>query len=141
MNETESRPGAVTAACWLLFIGAVLLIVAGLITGTVSFDTLRRHEPPTVADDSVTSLLWLNRGVGILFVLSGVALAWFASRALHRDPRFRRAAVALGLTIVVIVSIASAFGGFVLAPVGLVFIIIGVLLLGRPGVMDWYVGA
>lgn len=137
---SETRPSAVTTAYWLLVLGAVLLMAGGLITATLGFETVRRTQPASVTDESVNALLWLNRGIGMLFMLSAVALGWLARRALRRDPRFRRAAVALALAIVLVVAIASVFGGFVLAPLALVPIIVGTVLLTRPAVVEWYAG-
>ena len=137
---SETRPSAVTTAYWLLVLGAALLMAGGLITATLGFETVRRTQPASVTDESVNALLWLNRGIGILFILSAVALGWLARRARRRDPRFRRAAVALALAIVLVVAIASVFGGFVLAPLALVPIIVGTVLLSRPAVVEWYAG-
>jgi hypothetical protein len=137
---SETRPSAVTTAYWLLVLGAALLMAGGLITASLGFETVRRTQPASVTDESVNALLWLNRGIGILFMLSAVALGWLARRALRRDPRFRRAAVALALAIVLVVAIASVFGGFVLAPLALVPIIVGTVLLSRPAVVEWYAG-
>lgn len=140
MSETESRPSAVTTACWLLVIGAVLLIAGGLLASLASFDTLRKAQPPTVPDESVHHLVTMNRGIGILFVLAGVGLVWLAARARRRDLRYRRAAMALALTIIVLVSVASVFAGHILALLSLVPIIVGTLLMSRTGVLDWYAG-
>lgn len=137
---SETRPSAVTTAYWLLVLGAALLMAGGVITASLGFETVRRTQPASVTDESVNALLWLNRGIGILFMLSAVALAWLARRARRRDPRFRRAAVALALATVLVVAIASVFGGFVLAPLALVPIIVGTVLLSRPAVVEWYAG-
>jgi uncharacterized BrkB/YihY/UPF0761 family membrane protein len=137
---SETRPSAVTTAYWLLVLGAALLMAGGLITASLGFETVRRTQPASVTDESVNALLWLNRGIGILFILSAVALGWLARRARRRDPRFRRAAVGLALAIVLVVAIASVFGGFVLAPLALVPIIVGTVLLSRPAVVEWYAG-
>jgi hypothetical protein len=48
--------------------------------------------------------------------------------------------VALALAIVLVVAIASVFGGFVLAPLALVPIIVGTVVLSRPAVVEWYAG-
>lgn len=137
---SETRPSAVTAAYWLLVLGAALLMAGGLITASLGFETVRTTQPASVTDESVNALLWLNRGIGILFMLSALGLGWLARRALRRDPRFRRTAVALALAIVLVVAIASVFGGFVLAPLALVPIIVGTVLLSRPAVVEWYAG-
>lgn len=140
MNAPDDQPSVVTTACWLLVLGAALLIAGGLITATVSFDTLRRVQPQTVSDESVSHLLVLNRGVGILLVAAGAALAWLAQRARRRDLRFRRAAIALALVTIVVVALVSVYAGHILALLSLLPIIVGTLLLSRPAVMEWYAG-
>lgn len=141
MSVTETRPAAVTAAFWALMLGAVLLLTGGLMAATVSFDSLRQAAPATVSDDAVGNYARLYRGAGILFSLSAGALAVFAVRARDRDPRFRRAAITLGLTIVVLVGSAAVFAGtHILALLSLVPIVVGTLLLSRPNVVEWYAG-
>jgi len=141
MTAPESRPGAITAAFWLLVVGAVLLMAGGLLAATVSVDSIRQAAPPSVSDESVHDSSRLYRGAGILFSLAAAALAAFAVRARDRDPRFRRAALALGLTIVVLVAIAAVFAGtHILSLLSLVPIVVGTMLLSRPGVVDWYAG-
>ena len=141
MSETESRPSAVTTACWLLVAGGVLLIAGGLLATLVSFDSLRQAAPITVTDEALHDYARLYRGAGILFGIAGVALVWFAARARSRDLRARRAAMALGLSIVVLVAVAAVFSGtHILALLSLLPIVVGTLLLSRPTVLDWYAG-
>jgi cytochrome bd-type quinol oxidase subunit 1 len=141
MTAPESRPGAITTAFWLLVVGAVLLMAGGLLAATVSVDAIRQGAPPSVPDEAVHAYARLYRGAGILFSLAAAALAAFAVRARDRDPRFRRAALALGLTIVVLVAIAAVFAGtHILSLLSLVPIVVGTLLLSRPGVVEWYAG-
>lgn len=135
----HSRPGAVTAAFWLLVIGAVLLMAGGLLTGLTSFESVRQSAPPTVDDESVRAYVRFSRGAGVLFGVAGVALAWFAGRVRRRDLRSRRAAMALGLTVVVLVAVAAVLSGIhILALLSLLPIVVGTLLLSRPAVVDWY---
>lgn len=141
MSATENRPNAVTAACWLLTVAAVLLIVGGLLAVSMSFDALRQAAPLTVSDEAVRSYARVYRGGGALFAVAGAALAWFAARARNRDPRSRRAAMTLGLAIVVLVAVAAVFSGtHILSLLSLLAIILGTLLLSRPGVVEWYAG-
>lgn len=141
MTQPALRPSAVNVACWLLVLGSVLLIAGGLLAALVGFDSLRQAAPATVTDDAVQSYARLYRGTGVLFAVTGVALGWFAVRARNRDPRARRAAIALGLAVVVLVAVAAVFAGtHILALLGLLPIIVGVLLLNRPSVVDWYAG-
>ena len=141
MTAPQSRPGVVTAAFWLLIGGAVLLMTGGLLAATVGFDTLRAAAGPSVSDQSIRDYLRLYRGAGILFSLAAAALAVFAIRTRNRDPRSRRATIALGLAIVVLVAIAAVFAGtHVLALLSMVPVIVGTLLLGRPAAADWFSG-
>lgn len=141
MTAHESRPGVVTAAFWLLVVGGVLVMFGGLMTATVSLDYLRQIQPPSVSDQSVHDLLWLYRGPGVLFTVAAAVLVFFTGRVRKRDDRSRRAAIALAFTIVVLVSIGAAFGiaGFsVPMLLGMIPIIAGALLLGRPAAVDWF---
>lgn len=141
MTAPQSRPGAVTAAFWLLVVGGVLLVVGGLLAAAVSFDTLRQAAGASVSDQSIRDYLRLYRGAGILFALAGAAMVFFAARVRTPDPRSRRATVTLGLTIVVLVAVAAVFSGtHVLALLSLIPIIVGTLLLGRPASVDWFTG-
>ena len=71
--------------------------------------------------------------------MAGVALAVMAARARRRNPRLRRAAMTLGLPIVVLVGVAAAFAGtHILALLSLLPIVVGTLLLSRPAVVEWY---
>ena len=141
MTHPAVRPSAVTVACWLLVLGAVLLMAGGLLAALVNVDSLRQAAPAAVTDDAVRSYARLYRGTGALFATAGVALSWLAIRARNRDRRARRAAVALGLVVVVVVAVIAVFAGtHILALLGLLPIIVGSLLLNRPSVVDWYAG-
>ena len=133
MTASEPRSGATATAFWLLVVGAVLLMLGGLMAATVGFDALRRAAPPTVSDQSVRNYLRLYRGVGVLFALAAAALAGFARRARAGDTRYRRAATALALAIVVLVSLAAGFGLriHILALLSLLPIIAGTLMMNR----------
>lgn len=138
---SETRPGAVTTGCWLLVLGAVLLMAGGLLAALVSIDSLRQTAPSTVSDDAVRAYARLYRGTGILFGIAGMALVWFAGRARSRDLRSRRAAMALGLAVVVLVAVAAVLSGtHILALLSLLPIVVGTLLLSRPAVTEWYAG-
>lgn len=141
MSSTDDPPGGVSTAIWVLVAGAVLLVVGGLLAATVSFDALRQAAPPTVSDDDVRRYGLLYRGAGVLFAVAGVALTVLAARARQRNPRLRRSAMSLGLTIVVLVGLAAVFAGtHILALLSLLPIVVGTLLLSRPAVVEWYAG-
>lgn len=135
------RPGVVTRAVWLLVIGAVLVAAGGMITASVSFETLRQVASPSVDDETVRSSLWLYRGVGALFVLASAGLVYVAAGAARGDIRYRRATTALGLAVVVLVSLAAVLvGTHILALLGVLPVLVGVLLLGRPVSVAWFAG-
>lgn len=138
MTSTD-RPTAVSVAFWLMLAGAAMLLFGGLLTATVSFGTLRQAAPASVSDQSVRDILRLYRGIGIVFTVAGAGLAMLVVRVGRGDPRSRRAAVALGLALVVVVGIAAVVGGtHVLVLLGLLPIIVGALLLSRPAVVAWF---
>ncbi|MGV0991499.1 MAG: hypothetical protein ACOYB7_04515 [Mycobacterium sp.] len=141
MTAPESRPGAVTAAFWLLVVGAVLVMFGGLMGAMVSLDDLRQIQPPSVSDQSVHDLLWIYRGPGILFTVAAAVLVFFTGRARKGDDRSRRATIALAFTMVLLGSIGVAFGIVrfsVPVLMGLIPIIAGALLLGRPAATQWF---
>jgi heme/copper-type cytochrome/quinol oxidase subunit 3 len=141
MSATESRPTGLTAAFWLLVVGAVMLFFGGVMAATVGFESMRQAVPPTVSDETLRSYSRLYRGAGALFAVAAVGLAVLAVRARERDPRSRRAVMTLGLTIVVLVGLAAVFAGtHILALLSLVPIVVGTLLLSRPNVVEWYAG-
>ena len=141
MAANDLRPGGVTTAFWLLVVGGVMLMAGGLMAATVSVESLREAARSTVSDDSVRDYARLYRGTGILFCIAAATLIGFAVRARGGDPRFRRAAIALGLAIVVIVAVVAVFAGtHILALLSLLPIIVGTLLLGRPAVPGRYAG-
>lgn len=141
MTAPETRPAALTAAFWTLLVGAVLLAAGGLMAATVTYAGLREAAPQTVPDEAVRNYARLYRGAGTLFAVSGAALAVFTVRARARDARSRRAAMTLGLTIVVLVGLAAVFAGtHILALFSLVPIVVGTLLLSRPAAAEWYAG-
>jgi len=142
MTVSDVRPGVVTGAVWALLIGGVMLAAGGLITAGVSFDTLRQVASASVPDESIRASLWLYRGVGILFTAAAAALILLAVRAGRREIRFRRATVALGLAVTVVVAVISAVAGtHILALLSLVPIVVGTWLLSRPAAVQWYLGS
>jgi len=116
MTAPQSRPRVVTAAFWCWVAASVLLIVGGLIAASVS------------------ELPMIYRGAGVLTVIAGVAMAFLAGRTRSGDARYRRAAIALSLAIVVLVAIAAVLGGAIhfLTLVAVLPLIAGTVLITRP---------
>jgi nucleoside permease NupC len=114
MTAPQSRPRAVTAAFWCWVVAAILLIVGGLLTASVAL--------PVVF-----------RGGGVVTALAGAGMAFLAGRSRDGDTRFRRAAVALALTIVVLVALLAILCVVhVLTLVGVLPLIAGTVLITRP---------
>jgi general stress protein CsbA len=116
MTAPQSRPRVVTAAFWCWVAAAIMLIVGGLIAASVS------------------ALPAVYRGGGIITVLAGGGIAYLAGRSRNEDTRYRRAAIALSLVIVVLVAIASVLGFtvHVLTLLAVLPLIAGTVLMTRP---------
>lgn len=116
MTAPQSRPRLVTAAFWCWVAASILLIVGGLIAASVS------------------QLPMVYRGGGVLTAVAGVAMAFLAGRTRTGDTRYRRAAIALSMTIVVLVAIAGVLRSaiHVLTLVALLPLIAGTVLITRP---------
>jgi hypothetical protein len=122
MTAPEQRPRAVTAAFWCWVVASVLLILGGLIVASASL-------PP------------LSRGGGVITGLAGAGMAFLAGRSRTGDTRFRRAAVALSLAIVVLMPLVVMFGVVhVLTLLGVLLLIAGTVLITRPVVASWFEG-
>jgi hypothetical protein len=122
MTAPEQRPRAVTAAFWCWVVASVLLILGGLIVASASL-------PP------------LSRGGGVITGLAGAGMAFLAGRSRTGDTRFRRAAVALSLAIVVLMPLVVMFGvAHVLTLLGVLLLIAGTVLITRPVVASWFEG-
>jgi hypothetical protein len=120
MTATEPRPRVVTAAFWTLLVGAVLLMTGGLLAATASIPSF-------------------YRGAGIICVLGGATIGYLAGRTRTGDARFRRATLAVSLVLVVMVSLIAAFGVIhILALLSVLPLIVGTLLLSRPGSASWF---
>ncbi|MEO3758654.1 hypothetical protein ABGB19_10275 [Mycobacterium sp. B14F4] len=115
MTAPPPRPRVVTAAFWCWVVAAVMAMVGGLIAASVD-------------------LPMPYRATGVLTVLAGGAMAFLAGRVrTGGDARFRRAAVALSLAIVVFVALVSASGVVHLVTLLAVFpLLAGAVLITRP---------
>jgi hypothetical protein len=119
MTAPQPRPRVVTAAFWCWLAASILLIVGGLLAASVSL--------PAVF-----------RGAGIVTALAGAGMAFLAGRSRNGDTRFRRAALALALTIVVLVALCAVFGVVhVLTLVAVIPLIAGTVLMTRPAASSW----
>ena len=119
MTAPQPRPRVVTAAFWCWVVASMLLIVGGLLAASVSL-------PPVF------------RGAGAVTALAGAGMAFLAGRSRGGNPRFRRAALALSLTIVVLVALLAVFGVVhVLTLLAVLALIAGAVLMTRPAAASW----
>lgn len=112
-SSSASRRATISFSCWL--VGAVLLIVGGLIAASASWP-------------SAESALF--RSVGVLTALAGAGMAFLAGRSRTGDARYRRAAIALSMAIVVVIALIAAFS---LAPVHILTLLALLLLIAGTG--------
>lgn len=140
--ELPARPRALDIAFWLLLVGVVLLLVGGLFSVTIGYDTVRGVAPASISDDQVRNYLVLQRGSAAICIAAGAGLGFLAGRMRTGDVRFRRATVALALVTVVLVGVIAVFVGIhVVALLGTLPIIAAAVLLTRPVVTEWFDGA
>ena len=119
MTAPQPRPRVVTAAFWCWVVAAVLLIVGGLLAASYAL--------PAVF-----------RGAGVITALAGAGMAYLAGRSRRGDTRFRRAAVALSLSIVVLVALVAVIGVVhVLTLLAVIPLIAGTVLMARPAAASW----
>lgn len=114
MTAPQSRPRVATAAFWCWAAASFLLMLGGLIAASLNVPTI-------------------FRGAGVIFVLAGAGMAFLAGRSRSGDTRFRRAAIALALTIIVLVALAAVLrlaNGITLLAV--FPLIAGTVLMTRP---------
>jgi hypothetical protein len=139
MAATIPRPRIVEVAFWSWLAGAVLLIVGGLLSVTISFDTVRSAVTSSVSNDQVRSFLMFYRGAGVICVVIGVAIGYLAGRTRRGNKRFRRAAVALSLASVVLLAAAALLIGLPLpALLATILLIVGAGVITRPTASAWF---
>ncbi|MGV0578547.1 hypothetical protein ABQE57_06925 [Mycolicibacterium elephantis] len=115
MTAPQPRPGLVTAAFWCWAGAAVMLMVGGLLTASVSL--------PAVF-----------RGAGVVTAVAGAVLAYLAGRSRSGDNRFRRAAVALAVVTAAWVGLSAALGVVhLLTLLAILPLIAGAVLITRRG--------
>src|SRR5690349_15005178 len=114
MTAPQPRPRVVTAAFWCWVGASFLLMLGGLIAASL---------------DVVT----VFRGAGVVFALAGAGMAFLAGRTRTGDTRYRRASIALAMTLIVLVALAALLGlvnGITLLAV--LPLVAGLVLITRP---------
>ncbi|OBK70807.1 hypothetical protein [Mycobacterium sp. 1274761.0] len=120
MSAPSPRPRTVNAAFWCWAAASLLLIVGGLITASIGLPAL-------------------FRGAGVLTALAGAGIAFLAGRSRVGDPRFRRAALALSMAIIVLVALLSVLGVIhILTLIAVLPLIAAIALITRPSAADFY---
>jgi hypothetical protein len=120
MSAPSPRPRAVTAAFWCWVAAALLLVVGGMITASVSL-------PPVF------------RGAGVLTALAGAGMAFLAGRTRAGDTRFRRATIALSLALVILIALLAVVGVVhILTLIAVIPLIAGLALIPRPAAAAYY---
>jgi hypothetical protein len=121
MTAPQPRPRVVTAAFWCWLVASLLLIVGGLLAITAP-----------------VALLAVFRGAGVITALAGAGMAFLAGRSRQGDTRFRRAAVVLSLTIVVLIALIAVVGVVhMLTLLAVLPLIAGTVLMTRPAAASW----
>lgn len=116
MTAPAPRTRVVTAAFWCWVGASVMLIAGGLIAASW-------EGAPTVF-----------RGAGVISAIAGAGVALLAGRSRAGDARYRRALIALSLTIVGLISISAVVGiGNVITLLAVFPLTAGAILATRPG--------
>lgn len=122
MSAPLQRPRIVNVAFWCWLAAAVLLATLGLLLA------LNRANVPIFL-----------RGAGALFAVAGLALGYLAGRTRSGHTRFRRAAVGLGLILVMLLALFILIGGGgVLWVLPMILSLVGAILVMRPSAQEWY---
>ena len=87
---------------------------------------------------SPDSLPTLFRGMGALFAASGLGLGFLAGRARVGDARFRRAAIALSLAVVIILALFALYSRGPIWLLMMILTMVGAVLMMRPPAQEWF---
>ena len=150
MPDQSARPRQLTIAFWLLVVGAMLLLLGGMLSASTSFETLRQVADNADAaagsghrttDDMLRDVLTLYRVTGVFAMVVGVVLAFVADKTRSGDPRFRRATLGLAIAAVVLIAMFNIVVLNLLTVVALIPIAVAAVLLTRPAVREWFDGS
>ena len=121
MTAQQLRPRVVSAGFWCWAAGAVLLVAFGLLLA--------------FSPDALPSLF---RGMGALLAASGLGLGFLAGRARLGDERFRRAAIALSLAVVVVLALFALYSRGPIWLLIMILTMVGAVLMMRPPALEWF---
>ena len=139
-SPASPRPRTVDIAFWLLIVGAVLLVINGLMAATLNFEGARAVADASMSDAKLQSYITFQRGAGILSIAVGVAVGFLAGKTRKGDPRFKRATIAFAVSVTVLVVAAAVVVKLVhlLALMAVLPIVFGALALTRPAATAWF---
>jgi peptidoglycan/LPS O-acetylase OafA/YrhL len=121
MTAPESRPRVVTAGFWCWAAASVLLVAFGLLLA--------------LSPDDLQTVV---RGMGALFAASGLGLGYLAGKARLGAARFRRAAIALALAIVVVLALFALYSRGPVWLLVMILTMVGAVLMMRPPAQEWF---
>lgn len=120
-STSSTRPRTVDLAFWTWLLAAVMLVTGGLLLA--------------FTDADVPTLLRIS---GVVNVLAGLALAYLARRARGGDVRFRRAAIALALSLTLLLALFALISQGLVWLVTMVLTTVGGVLIMRPSAQEWF---
>jgi heme A synthase len=140
MTSPPPRPRIVNVAFWSWLVAAVLLLVGGILAFMTDFDFIRSRAPANVTDQVIRSYLTFYHGAAGLSIVLGVAIGYLAGRTRGGDNRFRRAAVALSLTVVVVLLLSILVVRLVLplSFLAAIALLVGAVLVTRSQAAAWF---
>ncbi|OBI74039.1 hypothetical protein [Mycobacterium sp. E740] len=119
MTAPAPRTRVGTAAFWCWVVASAMLMAGGLIAAS-----WQNAHP-------------LLRGAGVISAVAGAGVAFLAGRSRAGDARYRRALIALSLTIVGLISISAVAGiGNVVTLLAVIPLLAGVVLVSRAGAAE-----
>ncbi|MDV7196290.1 hypothetical protein R4172_01785 [Rhodococcus kroppenstedtii] len=137
------RPTLVTVALVAWIVGAVAVLLLGLLSLTFPVTTLREQivDGGGTASDA-DGLVTVLRTVGVLFVVIGAAVGFLAGPTCRRgEVGFRRALMVLS-ALAALFLLGSVLIGFAVVPllatVGALTFLVASLLVYRPGAAAWF---
>ncbi|MFD4365909.1 hypothetical protein [Rhodococcus sp. NPDC058521] len=139
MIETmkRTRPRVVDVAFWLWAVGAILLILLGLITVTTSSDGLREQLAGT---DGVDTEILLVRALGGLSLAVGLAVGLVVHGVREGRPRSRFVAVLLSAVYSVVQMLLVLVGLHTVFAMTLpLMLLVASVLVFRPEGHGWFV--
>lgn len=119
MTSANPRPRSIQVAFWSWVAAAMVLVLFGmwLLASTAPIFT---------------------RGVGVILAVAGLAVGYLAARTAHGDKRFRRAAVALALTLAVLLALLAILNLRPLWLIPMVLLLAGSHAATRTSVDPWF---